>query len=428
MGKKHGAYAIAVTAPEDEPVDVFSLPPWLKGSSRNDSKALREAKMRRAAFPDVATKRFAKRNEDKIYGFAQDNRTQTAIKNLLKYCSSEIVSRTPLSLDNLRDCRVKSLLLKIDPNNDSWMNDPLAILQKDIFDRIILPSDEHGHYIPLGDGRIYLPLSRYARSDLATLCNAIEDLTSVVEKEFTKRPVWHNLAAISKQMDDFKKKPIFYVNQPLKLSAAALKEVRSINFNEPPDFYTTLQLLPKKLIEFKLASKEATALVRQEYGSELREKFLAAACEEIFTRYSRILPREKLQKVLKNCNNHHITPVSFGGTNVFNDPSSPDPNTEDNNNLVLIDEKFHHYIHEYINGTMRRIQNIQNEHKDIAPTLLKNKLKAISGVVVGDDDKAYITIPSFAGRKVCIPQLVQFEHRHGIGFLNSPGEPQPALN
>ena len=188
-----------------------------------------------------------------------------------------------------------------------------------------------------------------------------------------------------------------------------------------------MNLLPRKMIEFKFASVDITRPVRSQYNKKLRKEFFSFARDEAIALYKEIIPEDTILRVIKKYNIHHKRPVSLYGSNDFTRfEDSTVGKSDDKDNLVLIDPAFHSYIHQYLDERTHLVEKARIEHEGSPPSVLRQALNKIEDIFADEDNTTYIKIPSFAGRKICIPQLVEFEHRHGIGFLNSPGEHQPA--
>jgi len=184
--------AAAIHAGEVKIVDVFLIPSWLRDRQTFwDTDALREAKKRLRTFPEKAADRFGNRNEDRIYGYTTKPKIRNAIKDLIKQCEREVVSRMEITPRNVSLCRPKELLLIVHPRNGCWPGDggDPTIRSSDIFDRVVLPRNAQGeHYFPLMNGRrLYLPLSRYKLAELKALSDATHKLAKVVDAHFSGR-------------------------------------------------------------------------------------------------------------------------------------------------------------------------------------------------------------------------------------------------
>lgn len=206
----------------DNAVEVYALPSFLAGKkASNDEKSVHEAKRRRKKFPESAARRFAKRNEDRIYGYVEAppylrSAIKDLIRNLFHQCQAETVSRLPVTLDNVEDCRPGELLLLVNPGDRVWSQrgTQVTVRQSDIFDRVILPQDSRGHYIPLlDDKRLYLPLSQYRPEQLAALSEATEKLARVVAKHFGVHKNWRAYRRAAEEIESHAGLPLAHTNR-----------------------------------------------------------------------------------------------------------------------------------------------------------------------------------------------------------------------
>jgi hypothetical protein len=115
-------------------------------------------------------------------------------------------------------------LLLINPGDRVWSHKgtQVTVRQSDIFDRIVLPRDSHGHYIPLlDDKRLYLPLSQYRPEQLAALSKATENLARVVAKHFSRRKDLKEFQRAAAEIDEHAHIPLARRNRVIHQLAHA---------------------------------------------------------------------------------------------------------------------------------------------------------------------------------------------------------------
>ena len=133
--------------------------------------------------------RCVRRNDDKLFGFQSSKEIRKVIKALLTNCSFEICSRKPVS--DARAAKPSNLVMVIiGAELQLARNRTINILDKQRFDRVVLPLDSKGNpYLPVPTKRsLPLPLGNASLNDIFQLGPQAEGFFKAMGKLFCSHP------------------------------------------------------------------------------------------------------------------------------------------------------------------------------------------------------------------------------------------------
>lgn len=135
-------------------------------------------------------------------------------------------------------------------------------------------------------------------------------------------------------------------------------------------------------------------VTRQGYTKELRENFRATAVNYIYDQLGGVVDKRELLTIISTFHIHHKHPVWMGGTN-------------DDTNLVLMDDGLHTALHEEFSRATNRAAKVRpylqlSNHTGVKD--LKRELSKAHGLRVDEDGNVWASIAWPKGKCV-IPHL-----------------------